>query len=135
MVFKKSKSKFLNWFHVLLYSHQLFYSSKIFLSSYRWPPNQLILLQQGTVHKLSMFLFSFISLKIISILLPEIVSIHYNFLKIKYISSFQLIPSNISPKAYSFSFNIDRSCYTKLVVHNKQLTGCRLYLFVLYYKT
>lgn len=82
-----------------------------------------------------MFLFSFISPKIISIFLPEIVSIHYNFVKTKYPSSFQLILSNVLPKAYPFSCNIDRSCHRKHVVNNKQLTGCRLVLLALYYKT
>lgn len=81
-----------------------------------------------------MFLFSFISPKIISIFILEIVSIHYNFLKTKYPSSFQLIPSNVLPKAYPFSCNIDRSCHRKQVVNNKQLRGCRLFLFALYYK-
>lgn len=82
-----------------------------------------------------MFLFSLISPKIISIFLPKIVNIHYNFLKTKFSSSFLLIPSNVLPKAHPFSWNIDRSGHRRHAVNNKQLIGCRLFLFAFYYKT
>lgn len=74
-------------------------------------------------------------LRLFHFFLPEIASIRYNFLKTKYSSSFQIIPSNILPKAHFSAATLIGTAIESmwLIIYSSQ--GCRLFLFVLYYKT